>query len=46
MTDDKVEYSVIRIPYELIKKDSLEERFNRYWADWQKMCPPQSGVSQ
>jgi len=47
MTDkpeEKEEYSLIRVPFELldyqvdfIRENNLEARFNRYWKDWQKM---------
>ena len=47
MTDkpeEKEEYSIIRVPFELldyqvdfIRENNLEARFNRYWKDWQKM---------
>jgi hypothetical protein len=47
MTDkpeEKEEYSLIRVPFELfdyqvdfIRENNLEERFNQYWKDWQKM---------
>lgn len=44
MTDKSEEYNIIRVPFELlavridfIRDNNLEERFNRYWKDWQKM---------
>ena len=54
MTDrpeEKEEYSLIRVPFELmdyqvdfIRENNLEARFNRFWKDWQNQIFISGGV--